>query len=203
MPASHDHDHVQNTPVYIPGTSGFFSFLCIYSPSGSHSSNTLPSSAMRIDSNVSSKYCARSALSALGTGRSRVSGLRCAIKRNVVSSESCPTRLHEPLKLSDPSRGKFGLCCRQRIGLKSNHAPNARQKGVSFSRLRTRSASWTIRGLVALRHYTLHPKRLLVGKYERGYHSHDIMMDDRDDVPNENRQGDVKWMRVRKSGASR
>ena len=78
-------------------------FSCIYSQSGSHSSNIPPSSAMRIDSNVSSKYLARSALSALGTGRSRVSGLRCAMKRKVVSSEPCPTRLHEPPKLSDPS----------------------------------------------------------------------------------------------------
>jgi hypothetical protein len=77
------------------------------------------------------------------------------------------------------------------MGLKSNHAPNARQKGVSFSRLRTRSANWTIRGLVALRLYTLYPKGF-VGKHEGGYHSHDITMDDRDDVPNEDRQADVK-----------
>ena len=31
-----------------------------------------------------------------------------------------------------------------------------------------------------------------MGKHEDGYHSHDIMMDDTNDVPNENRQGDVK-----------
>ena len=77
------------------------------------------------------------------------------------------------------------------MGLKSNHAPNARQKGVSFSRLRTRSASWMIRGLVTLRQYTFCPKKS-VGNREGGYHSHDIMMDERDDVPSENRQGDVK-----------
>ena len=77
------------------------------------------------------------------------------------------------------------------MGLKSNHAPNARQKGVSFSRLRTGSAGWTIRGWVALRHYTFHPKRF-VGNHEGGYYSHDIIMDDVDDVPNENRQEDVK-----------
>lgn len=141
----------------------FVFYGCIYSPSDSQSSNTPASSDIRSDSNVSSKYFARSALSLLGTGRPSVSGLRRALKRKVASASSCPTRLHDPSKLSDPFGDKSGLRCRHRTGLNSNHAPNARQKGVSFSRLRTRSAGRIVRGLVTFRLYSLHPERFAMG----------------------------------------
>jgi hypothetical protein len=151
----------------------------------SQSSNISPNSAIRIDSNVSSKFFARRALLAAGTGRSNVSGLRCAMKRKVVSSMSCPTRLHEPLKLS-AHRETSGVRCRHRMGLKSNHAPNARQKAVSFSRLRTRSAVLDNQRLGSPQKISL---EVTIGMY-KGCHSHEITMEG-GDVPNEN-CGDVK-----------
>jgi hypothetical protein len=73
------------------------------------------------------------------------------MNKKVISSESCPTRLHAPSEPSGLLWDESGPRCRHRTGLKVNQAPNARQKGVSFSRLRTRSAIWPLRSLIAFR----------------------------------------------------